>query len=93
MNDDWRAQGMGEYSRLSYEDSKTLPYQLFFKKVGFPKVCADWCEINCIGDWGWYFVKALEKSKVSIDDVYIGFEHQSEMFMFQIYWAERFVRR
>ncbi len=48
-------------------------------------ICADWCEKNCVGKYGWYF-------EPEVNDVYVGFEHQMDMFMFQLYWAERFRR-
>ncbi len=83
------AGGFQGYSRVSYEESQTLPFQMHFKKIGFPKICADWCEKNTVGAWGWYF----KGGKVGMPiEVYMGFEHQMDMFMFQLCWAERFDR-
>ncbi len=78
---------------MSYEASRELPFCILFKKAGFPKVCANWCEENVVGAWGWYFEEHWEKDNGPINDSLIGFEHQNDMFMFQIYWAERFDRR
>lgn len=77
------------YRRLSHEAGQKLPFQTYFKKIGFPKVCADWCEENTVGEWGWHFSEDCDKTD-RLNDVYIGFEYQDDMFMFQIYWAERF---
>lgn len=71
-------------NKISYDETRKLPFQIYFKKIGFPRICADWCETNCIGKYGWYF----DPKGGGPINVYVGFESGDDALYFTLKWIE-----